>query len=205
MDGDSYFETHLTQHPVMGIFRSYGPEKTVALCERAWASGVRLVEIPVPNEAAVPSFLAAQEAGKAHGAEVGAGTITTVSRLERVHELGARFTVAPGMNPAVAEASVRLGVPHLPGVATSSEIGLAVAHGMHWVKAFPAAQLGSAWITAQRAPFAEVNFVATGGIDADNAAEFLGAGCRALAIGSAFGEDVSIDAIAAAVRGVSER
>lgn len=195
-----YFEEHMSGSPVMGIFRSLSPERTVELCERAWSVGVMLVEVPVPDEAAVPSFLAAAEAARAHGKHVGAGTITTVQQLQRVHELGARFTVAPGLSLDVARASIEMNLPHLPGVATSSEITAAVALGLNWVKAFPAAQLGSAWIAAQRAPFPAVNFVATGGIEADNAAEFLDAGCRGLAIGAAFGSDSSIEKIAETIR-----
>jgi len=183
----------------MGIFRSLPPEETVALCERAWSLGVTLVEVPVPDEEAVPSFLAAKRAAEGRGKHVGAGTITTVEQLHRVHELGARFTVAPGLSPEVARLSQQLKLPHLPGVATSSEIAGAIALGMNWVKAFPAAQLGPGWIKAQLGPFPGVNFVATGGVDAENAAEFLDAGCRGLAVGSAFSHDGAIEMLASTI------
>ena len=77
-------------------------------------------------------------------------------------------------------------MPHLPGVATSTDIHRALLAGAQWVKAFPAAELGASWIKAQLAPFPEAKFVATGGISADNGAEFIAAGARGLAIGSAF-------------------
>ena len=58
--------------------------------------------------------------------------------------------------------------------------------GLTWLKAFPAAALGTGWISAMRGPFPDVRFVATGGIDSDNAAQFLAAGAGAVSLGSAF-------------------
>jgi 2-dehydro-3-deoxyphosphogluconate aldolase/(4S)-4-hydroxy-2-oxoglutarate aldolase len=67
------------------------------------------------------------------------------------------------------------GLPHLPGVATPTEVQRAPAAGFGWLKAFPAAQLGAGWITAMHGPFPEARCVATGGIDLSNAAGFLSA------------------------------
>ncbi|HVV09836.1 bifunctional 4-hydroxy-2-oxoglutarate aldolase/2-dehydro-3-deoxy-phosphogluconate aldolase [Amycolatopsis sp.] len=199
MDSAEFFEQRLTGSPVLGIFRGSGPAETVEACERAWDFGVELVEIPVQSPDAMPSLRAALEVARARGKAVGAGTVTMLSQLAEVHELGAAFTVAPGLHPEVAEESRRIGLPHLPGVATSTEIASALARGYTWLKAFPAAQLGSEWITAQLAPFPTVRFVATGGIGAANAAEFLAAGCRGVAVGSALSDPASLPALRAAV------
>lgn len=130
---------------------------------------------------------------------MGAGTVTTVEQLSAVREIGAEFTVAPGLHPEVVAASRRAGLPHLPGVATSTEIAAALAQGCSWLKAFPARQLGPGWITAQLAPFPLVRFVATGGIDAGNAADFLAAGCRGVAVGSALADPDALAALREAV------
>lgn len=179
------FDTAFANTRVMGIFRGKSPEDTVRLCHAAWGAGVVAVEVPVQNDAAFAA-LAAAAAERGEGQLIGAGTVRTPDQLRRAVDAGAQFTVAPGTDTDIIALSIELGVPHLPGVATSTDIHRALLAGAEWVKAFPAAELGASWIAAQLAPFPEAKFVATGGIGADNAAEFLAAGARGLAIGSAF-------------------
>jgi 2-dehydro-3-deoxyphosphogluconate aldolase / (4S)-4-hydroxy-2-oxoglutarate aldolase len=200
MDEPDFFDLNLATNPVMGIFRGFGPVETVDLCQRAWDFGVQLVEIPVQHPSAMVSLEAAVSAGRAAGRYVGAGTVTSLEQLDSVHKLGAAFTVAPGVNRVVAEASRARGLPHLPGVATSSEIGVAQELGFRWLKAFPAEQLGSGWIRAQLGPFPSVKFIATGGIGPGNVTEFMDAGCHGVAIGSAFTDPESMGLLAKALK-----
>jgi 2-dehydro-3-deoxyphosphogluconate aldolase/(4S)-4-hydroxy-2-oxoglutarate aldolase len=191
-----YFDDAFAAQRVMAILRGYSPEATVELCERAWDAGILVIEIPIQSKDAVPSLQAAVAAGRLRGRAVGAGTVTTLDQLEVVRSVGAAFTVSPGFDPEVAEASVDAGLPHLCGVATSSEIQAAVRAGLSWLKAFPAAELGASWFTAQHAPFPAVRFVATGGIGPWNAQEFFDSGARVAAIGSAFADPTAIPHIA---------
>ncbi|GIG87036.1 bifunctional 4-hydroxy-2-oxoglutarate aldolase/2-dehydro-3-deoxy-phosphogluconate aldolase [Plantactinospora endophytica] len=189
----AYFDDLFAGQPVMAILRGFDPAGTVALCERAWAAGIDVVEVPVQSPDALPSLHAAVAAGRDRGRPVGAGTVVTPDQVRTVYEAGAAFTVAPGYDPEVAAECSRLGLAHLPGVATSSEIGRALRTGHTWLKAFPASELGTGWIRAQLAPFPTVKFVATGGVDADNAEAFLGAGCRVVAVGSALQDPRQLD------------
>ena len=186
MDSAEFFSSHFDAIPAMGIFRSQTPDETIRLCTAAWDAGIGLVEIPVQSRDALPALEAAILEGQRRGRIVGAGTITAAAQLDEVVSLGAQFTVSPGLDEDVIARSAQLGVPHLPGVATATEITRALRSGLSWLKAFPAAQLGPAWISAQLAPFPQIRFVATGGINAENAAAFLAAGCSAVAMGSAF-------------------
>jgi len=187
MPAEDFFERHLTAMPVMVILRGHDPDTTVRLCREARALDVELIEIPWHGEESAASLAAAVAwASGEPGVRVGAGTVTTTDSLDAVCALGAEFTVAPGFDARVAEASVERGRPHLPGVATGTEVAAALAAGFRWQKAFPAAVLTPAWCAALRAPFPDVRFVATGGIDAGNAAAFLGAGASAVSFGSAF-------------------
>ncbi|WP_293782452.1 bifunctional 4-hydroxy-2-oxoglutarate aldolase/2-dehydro-3-deoxy-phosphogluconate aldolase [uncultured Aeromicrobium sp.] len=196
---DEFFSHRLGRYPVMAIFRGHSPAETLALCQAAWSAGVELVEIPVQNPDARESFRAAVREGAAEGRQVGAGTILTVEQLEAVAADGAAFTVAPGFDAKVVSRARELGLPHLPGVATATEIDVAMRAGCRWLKAFPAAQLGIGWARAQSGPFPEASFVATGGIDAQNAAEFLDAGYRAVAVGSAFTSTSGIERLSDAL------
>ncbi|MEU6814441.1 bifunctional 4-hydroxy-2-oxoglutarate aldolase/2-dehydro-3-deoxy-phosphogluconate aldolase [Streptomyces sp. NPDC046860] len=169
--------------PVMAILRGMPLTRTVELAERAWDLGIECVEVPVQDEEAAAVLAAVVAAGR--GRPVGAGTVTTPERLGWAVAAGAAFTVAPGLDAGVARASVDAGLPHLPGVATATDVQAARALGLDWLKAFPASVLGPDWFRAMRGPFPEVPFVATGGIDASNAAAYLAAGAKVVAVGSA--------------------
>ena len=181
---------------VMAILRNLAPAQTVQLAERAWNLGIDVVEVPVQTPDAMPSLRAAISAARERDRRLGAGTVTTVDQVRAVAAVGAAFTVAPGFDPAVLAASHNAGMPHLPGVATPSEVQLALTHGIGWVKVFPASVLGPGWFTAMRAPFPQLRMVATGGIDARNALDYLAAGACVVAVGSALADPEQLDRLA---------
>ena len=186
---NDYFTRTFAAQKVMAILRGFDPQRTVELCRIAWDAGIDAVEVPVQSETAYPSLVAAIAAARERGKAIGAGTVVAETQVERVAALGAAYTVAPGTSERVIRASAAIGLPHLPGVATASEITTVLGHGLTWVKAFPGAGLGPGWIAAQRGgPFPQVSFVATGGVDASNAAEFLAAGASVVGVGSALAD-----------------
>ena len=197
---DEFFARTFAEVPIMGIFRRQGMTRTLALANAAWDAGVRTIEVTVqvPEDLSVLSAVA--RAAQERGLVVGAGTITSVDQLGQVRTAGASFTVAPGFSEAVALASTHLGLPHIPGVATATEIQTAMARGFRWLKAFPAERLGPEWIRHQRGPFPNVQFVATGGVTPETANSFLRAGCRVVALGSAFDSQEQIAKVGALIR-----
>jgi len=195
----AYFDEAFAGRPVMAILRGFPVARTVELAQRAWDNGITAVEVPIQTPEAVDALAAAVTAGAERGFGVGAGTVTTVEQVRQAAGAGAVFTVAPGLDERVAAASAHAGLAHLPGVATASDVQRAVGLGLHWVKAFPAAVLGAGWFTAMRGPFPQVRFVATGGMGAGNAAEFLAAGASVVAVGSALEDPEQLDRLAAVV------
>jgi 2-dehydro-3-deoxyphosphogluconate aldolase/(4S)-4-hydroxy-2-oxoglutarate aldolase len=188
ISADRLFADHLDRTRVMTILRGHGVERTLELCRRAWDLGIALVEVPVQSDGDLDALRAAVRAGRDAGRAVGAGTVLTTALVEQVAAAGAAFTVAPGLDEDVLAASRAAGLPHLPGVATATEIHRATALGLVWLKAFPAAALGPSWFAAMRGPFPHVRLVATGGVDTANAAAFLEAGAAAVSLGSAFAD-----------------
>ncbi|QSB16110.1 bifunctional 4-hydroxy-2-oxoglutarate aldolase/2-dehydro-3-deoxy-phosphogluconate aldolase [Natronosporangium hydrolyticum] len=184
--------TNLTElfgdHRVMTILRGLPPAETVALAQLAWDAGVELLEVPIGTADQVPALAAAVAAGAERGKLVGAGTVITQEQVALAAGAGARYTVAPGLDLSVLAASLAAGLPHLPGVATPSEVQRAQAAGCRWLKAFPAAALGPGWFRAIRGPFPAIRFVATGGVSVDSAPEFLAAGAQVVAVGSALAD-----------------
>jgi 2-dehydro-3-deoxyphosphogluconate aldolase/(4S)-4-hydroxy-2-oxoglutarate aldolase len=182
---------------VLMIMRGLDPEAAVERAEAAWAAGVPLVEVTIGTPDAVKSLRAVVEAGRQRGVVVGAGTVVTPDAARAAADAGAVFTVAPGLDADVLRASVDAGLPHLPGVATPSELHRAVQLGCRWVKVFPSNSLGPEWFAAVRGPFPDVRFVATGGVTPATAPAFFEAGVSAVGIGAATADPAELAALAA--------
>jgi 2-dehydro-3-deoxyphosphogluconate aldolase/(4S)-4-hydroxy-2-oxoglutarate aldolase len=100
-------------------------------------------------------------------------------------DAGAHFITSPGLDLATVEFAVTHGVTVLPGVLTPSEVMAAVKAGADFVKIFPCGQVGGpAYIRALKAPFPNVSFIAAGGVNQQNAAEYVHAGVAAVGIGA---------------------
>ena len=98
---------------------------------------------------------------------------------------GAQFLVSPAVVEDVLRAGRRYGLPVLPGAATPSETHLAMELGADMVKLFPAGSLGVEFMRSISAAMPHVPFVATGGVTADNALDWLDAGAVAVGVGGA--------------------
>lgn len=195
MTQDEFFSSELSANPIIAILRGFTPEKAVTLANQAWDLGVNLVEVPIQDDAGRKSLRAVAERARERGRPIGAGTVLTASDVDFAASVGCSFTVAPGFSESVALHANEMSIFHLPGVATATEVTQAQSLGLLWQKAFPATGLGIGWIAAMHGPFPEVKFVATGGIDASNAAEFLDGGAMALGVGSAFTKPEFLGAI----------
>lgn len=186
--------------PVMAIFRGLGARRSLELAERAWELGIDAVELPIQSAEDVEALRLIADAARSNARVVGAGTVVSTEQVELAAGAGAAFTVSPGFDEVVVRASAAAGLPPLPGVATATEVQRASALGLSWLKAFPAASLGPGWFRAMRGPFPEVRFVATGGLDAGNAGDFLAAGVRSVAVGSALEDESQLARLAELLR-----
>ena len=191
-----WFDEAFATTQVMVIMRGLDAAASLHLAGRAWDAGVRMVEIPIQRFAAVEALTVVAAAAKDRGLVAGAGTVLTVEQVDVARRAGAAYTVSPGTDDDVIRASLAAGLPTLPGVATASDIQRCARLGLNWLKAFPAASLGPAWITAMHGPFPDVRFGATGGICVTNAPDFLAAGARVVALGSALRDPAQLDALA---------
>lgn len=151
-----------------------------ALCE----GGLPAAEVTFRTAAAKASIAAMRKA--CPDMVVGAGTVLTVAQADEALEAGAQFIVSPGFDEAVVKHCIEKNVPVLPGCATPSEVGRAVALGLKKVKFFPAEQAGGlAMIKAMAAPFVGVRFMPTGGLNAKNIGAYLEAN-EIIACGGSF-------------------
>jgi 2-dehydro-3-deoxyphosphogluconate aldolase/(4S)-4-hydroxy-2-oxoglutarate aldolase len=155
--------------PVITIERL---EDAVPLARALVAGGVRMLEVTLRTPVAIAAARAIM--AEVPEAVVGIGTILNADDFARAEALGAVFAISPGVTPDLLKAAAASSLPLAPGIASASELMLALSHGFNIVKFFPAEQSGG--INALRAlagPFPEVRFCPTGGIGEANAAAWL--------------------------------
>jgi 2-dehydro-3-deoxyphosphogluconate aldolase/(4S)-4-hydroxy-2-oxoglutarate aldolase len=105
---------------------------------------------------------------------LGAGTVLTTDQVDRAIDAGARFIVSPGLNPKVVAHCIKRGIPVTPGCANPSDIEAALEFGLEVVKFFPAEPAGGlSYIKAVAAPYPNLKFMPTGGINAANIGAYM--------------------------------
>lgn len=162
----------LASAPIIPVVTIGDANDAVPLATALREGGIRSIEITLRNDAGLPAIEAVAKAGL--DIMVGAGTITEVSQLRQVYDLGAQFAVSPGTTPALLAAAQKTSLCYLPGVITPSEIIQAVEYGQSLLKFFPAGSFGGTDVLRQYASvFPQVRFCPTGGISPENMANYL--------------------------------
>jgi len=109
---------------------------------------------------------------------LGAGTVLSVDQAEKAVNAGARFIVSPGFNPIVVDWCLENEIPVTPGIATPTEIEMALNKGLNILKYFPAEALGGVkTLKALAGPYLGVRFIPTGGISVKNLPDYLRLPC----------------------------
>ena len=105
---------------------------------------------------------------------VGAGTVLTTEQVDAAIEAGSKFLVSPGLNPKVTAYALSKGVPMLPGCSNPSDVEAALELGLTTVKFFPAEAAGGLnMLKSMAAPYGNLTFMPTGGINANNLLDYL--------------------------------
>jgi 2-dehydro-3-deoxyphosphogluconate aldolase/(4S)-4-hydroxy-2-oxoglutarate aldolase len=158
--------------PVIPVIVIDNPDDAVPLARALMAGGIRVLEITLRTPVAMQAVRTLCR--QFPDAIVGVGTITRPEDFAEAKAAGAMFGVSPGLTPALIDAQRETGLPWLPGCMTPSDILVARAAGISALKLFPAQQAGgTGMLKALAGVFPGVMFCPTGGITADNAADFL--------------------------------
>jgi 2-dehydro-3-deoxyphosphogluconate aldolase/(4S)-4-hydroxy-2-oxoglutarate aldolase len=155
--------------PVVKIDRA---EDAVELGRALLAGGLPCAEITFRTEAAEEAIR--QISASVPDIILGAGTVLSVDQADRAVSAGAQFIVSPGFNQKVVDWCLNNKIPVTPGVATPTEIDMALDKGLNILKFFPAEALGGlVTLKAIAAPYVGVKFIPTGGINPANLADYL--------------------------------
>ena len=105
---------------------------------------------------------------------VGAGTVLTIDQVKDAVGSGAKFIVTPGFDAEIVDYCLENDIPIFPGIITPSELAQAYKRNLKVVKFFPAEQFGGVkTIEALSAPYTNVKFMPTGGINQQNLENYL--------------------------------
>ena len=158
--------------PVIPVLQFDSVEQGEQTARALYEGGVRVLEITLRTPAGLGVI--ERMAKFADDLVVGVGTLTRPEQVADAVSAGARFGVSPGLTDALANAAKKAGLALLPGVATSSEILIALEHGYRTLKLFPAEQVGGvAMLKAFGGPFGDVKFCPTGGVSLATAPNYL--------------------------------
>lgn len=179
----------IRKEKLVAILRGVTDEQLPHLLEALYQGGVRLAEITFDAKGVTPAEKTAEQIGwMAKQFEgrmlIGAGTVLNARQAELAIDAGARFIISPNVDEDVIRTSVERNVVSMPGALTPTESVNAYKMGADFVKIFPSDTLGPKYFKAICAPLSHIKFIAVGGVDHLNVADFLKAGAVGVGVGS---------------------
>jgi 2-dehydro-3-deoxyphosphogalactonate aldolase len=170
---------------MIAILRGVRPTEVEAVGAALYASGFRIIEVPLNSPEPLAS-IAALRRSLPDDCIVGAGTVLKPELVEQVQAAGGELIVMPHSDGAVIRAAKAAGLYCAPGVATVTEAFAALEAGADVLKMFPAEQLGPPVVKAWRAVVPrEIALLPVGGITPQGMAVFRAAGASGFGLGSA--------------------
>lgn len=158
--------------PVIPVIVINDPDHAVPLAQALVTGGIRVLEITLRSDAALEAIRRIRS--NVPEALVGAGTVLSGQDLQAVAEAGGYFAISPGLTPSLLSAAEQMSIPLIPGVASASELMMALEAGLTELKFFPAQAAGGVEMLKSFAgPFPQVRFCPTGGITPENYREYL--------------------------------
>ena len=178
---------------IVAIIRANSSNELIEAAEAIQTGGVDVIEITMTTPDALRVIT---EVSTSLGDEVlvGVGSVLDSETARAAMLAGAEFVVSPVTKPNVIEICNRYGKVVIPGAFTPTEILMAWETGADYVKVFPSSGVGSSYIKDIKAPLPQIPLIPTGGINAENAAEFMKAGASALGVGSSLVSNDLIEA-----------
>lgn len=165
-------EKIMNTSPVIPVMVIDKVEDAVPLANALVGGGLKVLEITLRTEAALESIREIKAA--VPDAIVGAGTVINTATLDQALSAGSEFIVTPGTTPGLVDAALSNGVQLLPGVNTPTEAMTLLEKGISALKFFPAEAAGGVpMLKSIAGPLPQISFCPTGGVNPNNAREYL--------------------------------
>lgn len=158
--------------PVVPVVVIEDLRQAVPLARTLVEGGVAVIEVTLRSDQALASIAAI--AREVPEITLAVGTVLNAQQLQSAKDAGATLAISPGIDRDLVDASVRMQIPLLPGIATASELMLGLNAGLTRFKLFPATAInGLELAKAFAGPFPQARFCPTGGISLEAAPSYL--------------------------------
>jgi len=171
------------------IVRGVERKQLIPLAEAMYAGGIRLLEVTYSANGAISDedtaenirILAEHLEGRMY---IGAGTVIKPEQVDLTKAAGGSFIISPDTYKKVIKKTRKCNMVSIPGALTATEVQVAHRAGADFVKMFPITDMGPAYVKAVRTPLSHIKFLAVGGVDLGNIAEYKNAGVCGFGVGS---------------------
>ncbi len=169
---------------VVAVVRAESAEQAIKIADACIAGGVKGIEITytVPGATEIIKELASKYTPDEM--IIGAGTVLDPETARAAILAGANYVVSPCLNVDTVKLCLRYQVACMAGAMTIKEAVECMEAGSDIVKIFPGNLFGPKIIKAIKGPIPQMKMMPTGGVNADNAAEWIKAGAVAVGAGS---------------------
>jgi 2-dehydro-3-deoxyphosphogluconate aldolase/(4S)-4-hydroxy-2-oxoglutarate aldolase len=178
----------ICEHKIVAIARRVPMDRIIETAKALHEGGIRLMEITFdqadPECLRLTPHMIKSLTARFPDMLIGAGTVMTREQARAAADAGARFALAPNIDPDVIDETLKQNMVSIPGALTPTEVAHAFKLGAAMVKLFPAGDLGTGYLKAIRGPLPHIPLMAVGGVDLTNLADFFKAGAKAAGIGS---------------------
>ena len=175
--------SYLLDSGVVAVIRTESSEKLLKVSRAIKEGGVSCIEVAMTTPNALEVIQEVSE--KLDDVLIGAGTVLDAETARSAILAGAEYLVSPTVNLQMIKMCRRYDKIVAPGAFTPTEILNAWQAGADIVKVFPASRLGPKFLSDVKAPLPQVSLMPTGGVNKENAEDFIRAGADVISVGSA--------------------
>lgn len=183
----------LKKYRAIAVIRSSQKQLGKQMARATAAGGMGLIEITWNSDQA-PELIA-ELRSELPGCLIGTGTLFTIDDVQKAIGSGAQFLFSPHTNPAMIQVAKQAEIPMIPGALSPTEIISAWQAGASCVKVFPISSVGGVdYIRSIKGPMGNIPLIPTGGVNLNNAVEFIQAGAMAVGLaGDLFPPDLILE------------
>ncbi len=171
------------ENPLLAIMRNVPLEKTLSYAKAIFDGGVSFFEVALNSPHAIEQIEMLKEAF-GESAYIGAGTAISVERAKSAINAGAQFLLSPSTDADVLNYCKTEGIAMLPGALTPSDVTTCMKYGFYTIKLFPANDMPKGYIKSLKGPLDGTEYIAIGGVNCDNATDFIRQGYLGVGMGS---------------------
>ena len=187
----------IEENKIIVIMRGFSTEQLIASVDAMEKGGIRLVEVTFDQTGATSddttaAYIRTLKERFEGRVRIGAGTVMTEKQVEMAYDAGAEFIISPDCCEAVIKRTRELGMVSIPGAFTPTEAANAHRFGADFVKLFPNSEVKVSYLKALVAPLSHIKFLAVGGVNHENMAEYFAAGAKGIGVATAIADKKSI-------------